>query len=606
MKRFVATILILAMALLSAGACAAEGNAVVPYPVDTEVNTIWGVYYAEAADVSTFANGGYIDVTLYEQDVYMRDDIEGLKPGSRVMIEGTEYKAASVTPKGNGTIEIVPEGSRLTYTFLPFNENYIAADSSGQGVATRIGNYRITTPLKETFKFCYIDSDDSIKAYDADAFAEIMAGNVGSFERTHTVIAFGNKAPYRIILGTKTITDSYGAVEAANDAIKKGKTTGGTSSIKPGSISSIAKPGSSSAVPAEKGSGTSAGGSTGAAGVSSFQLTPLVWNGAGLGKCAVPEGYTMASQVYCNDENTCLGAPLRISVVETSASVPAILGFYSSEYFVERVKSGYFPHRDGARDGQLDTFMLRYRDAAGFCDLVASNLAPGAAYYKDEDMSFYNSMIEAHRRQYESEAEPGLKKQGIKLNWVEITGAHRTYTYKDDNGITCALCVMAEVRALQTNAAGDVATFWEVPAYYYMTCPLAVYDQVHSTDFQAFIENTAVSDTFIQLQEQLTTQIKNEIEEGWNAAIRASNAYTSAMNALMEQSVNNYLYSSSYSSSDRFSDYIFDRYEYNTSDGYSVSISTQYDYVWESNGAVYFSDSSFDVPSGATLLSPVR
>ena len=44
MKRFAAAILILAMALLSAGACAAEGNAVVPYPADTEVNTIYGVY----------------------------------------------------------------------------------------------------------------------------------------------------------------------------------------------------------------------------------------------------------------------------------------------------------------------------------------------------------------------------------------------------------------------------------------------------------------------------------------------------------------------------------------------------------------------------------
>ena len=78
------------------------------------------------------------------------------------------------------------------------------------------------------------------------------------------------------------------------------------------------------------------------------------------------------------------------------------------------------------------------------------------------------------------------------------------------------------------------------------------------------------------------------------------------MNALMEQSVNDYLYSSSYSSSDRFSDYIFDRYEYNTSDGYSVSVSTAYDYVWESNGSVCFSSSAFDVPTNATMLSPVR
>ena len=79
------------------------------------------------------------------------------------------------------------------------------------------------------------------------------------------------------------------------------------------------------------------------------------------------------------------------------------------------------------------------------------------------------------------------------------------------------------------------------------------------------------------------------------------------MNAFMEQSVNDYLYSSNYSASDRFSDYIFDRNEYTTSEGYSVSISTGYDYVWEgSGGTVWYSDSALDVPSGATLLTPSR
>lgn len=606
MKRFLAAILILAMALLSAGACATEGTAAAPYPADTEVNTVYGVYYAEIADVSTIANGGYIDTVLYQQDVYMPDDIKGLKPGSRVLIEGTEYTAASVTPNADGTIGIVPEGDGPAYTFLPYGEYYIAEDSSGQGAATRVGDYRITTPLKDTFQFCFIDADGSISAYSPDAFAEIMGGSSGSVDRAHAVIAFGNKAPYRLILGANTIPDAGGTVAAANDAIKKGSYVAGTSEIKSGNISNVVKPGSSSAAPPADNAGTPAGGSTAAAGVSSFKLVPLVWDGAGLGKCAIPEGYTMTSQVYCNDGNTCLGAPLRISVMETAASIPAILGFYSSEYFIERVKSGYFPHQDGARDGQLDVFMLRYRDATGFCDLVASNLAPGAAYSGDEDTSFYNAMLEAHRRQYETEVESGLKGMGIRLNWVEITGAHRTYTYVDDSGTACALCVMAEVRAVQTDAAGDVTTIWEVPAYYYMTCPLSVYERVHSTDFQAFIENTAVSDTFVQLQEQLTKQIQDDIVAGWSAAIAASNAYVSAMNALMEQSVNDYLYSSSYSSSDRFSDYIFDRYEYSTSDGYSVSISTAYDYVWESNGSVCFSSSAFDVPTNATMLSPVR
>ena len=66
------------------------------------------------------------------------------------------------------------------------------------------------------------------------------------------------------------------------------------------------------------------------------------------------------------------------------------------------------------------------------------------------------------------------------------------------------------------------------------------------------------------------------------------------MNALTTASVESYLNSSSYSSVDRFSDYIFDQNDYTTSDGYNVKISTGYDYVWDGgNGTVYYSSSSF-------------
>ena len=79
------------------------------------------------------------------------------------------------------------------------------------------------------------------------------------------------------------------------------------------------------------------------------------------------------------------------------------------------------------------------------------------------------------------------------------------------------------------------------------------------------------------------------------------------MNALTSASVNSYLQSSSYSNTDRFTDYIFDQNSYTTSDGYEVKISTEYDYVWDGgNGTVYYSDSAFDMPYGAVQLYPNR
>ena len=575
MKRLIFAVLILAMVLLSAGICAAEGTVVKPFPAETEVDTSYGVYYVTMPDPSTIGNG-YIDCTLYSQDLYSLSDIEGLKPGSRLQIEEAEYTVSSVAKKDDGSIEIVPEGSYTSYIFRAYGETCVAENKYARPVATRVADYKIMMPLPYAFRYCRIGSDGKIKDYDADHFAEMMTSYSFTFDRAYTVLSFSGGLPDKLIWSVSTVQNAVEAVRAANIQTNTTVTAN---------------------------TGNTAGKT--AANASSFKLTPVVWDGVGLGKCGVPAGYTMTSEVHCADDSTCLGAPIRVRILAESGSIPATLGFYSCEMFVERIKSAYFKHKEGTRDPELNIFMRQYRDAAGYCDDLASRLAPGARYYKDEDISFYNATLEKHRNEYKNELEAGLAQSGVKLNWYDITAAHRVYTY-DNDGTTFALCVMAEVRAFQNATPWDVATFWAVPEYYYMVCPLSSYERIHATDFQAFIENTAVSDTFIQLADILDAKIQQEITAGWAAAIRASNAYASAMNALMTQSVNDYLYSSSYSSADRFSDYIFDRYEYTTSDGYSVSISTSYDYVWENGGTVYYSTSAFDVPTNATLLTPTR
>jgi len=343
-------------------------------------------------------------------------------------------------------------------------------------------------------------------------------------------------------------------------------------------------------------------------GAAAFTLTPIMWDGAGLGKVAVPDGYTMTTEVHCSDEYTCLGSPLRVSVALANPQEPAVMAFSATESYIERVKTNYpgiLKHVDGQLDKQTMIFMLRYLNAAEYCDAQMANLTYPATFCKEEDMSFFNAHIKQHQAQYEQNIVQGFAQYGITVNWWEITAAQRMYTY-ENNGVTWAVCVLAEVRGYEIEAMkGEVSRQWDVPAAYMMMCPLDSYQRIHDEVFMPFVENTAVSDRFIQLQDDLTFQIRDATINAWNMQVAASNAYAAAMNALTTASVNSYLQSSSYSSVDRFTDYIFDQNTYTTSDGYEVSISTSYDYVWDGgNGTVYYSDSAFDMPYGATQLYP--
>ena len=212
-------------------------------------------------------------------------------------------------------------------------------------------------------------------------------------------------------------------------------------------------------------------------GAASFTLTPITWDGVGLGKVAVPDGYEMTTEVYCSDEVTSLGAPIQVMVDMVSQKDSTELCFKASEAYMEIVSTNFpsvYKHVDGLMDVTTMNFMYHYMDAAEYCDTLVNNLfSPNPVTFNARNMA------------------------------------------------------------------------------------------------------------------------------------AASIACAQSMDALMSSSVDSYLQSSSYSSTDRFTDYIFDRNTYTTSDGYDVSISTSYDYVWEGdNGTVYYSDSAFDMPYGAEQLYP--
>ena len=583
MKRILSFVLILAVFLLSAGSVSAQGDTVTPIFANTEADTSYGVYLADIPDTSAILSSGTFTASLYAQDMYRLEDIHGLKPGSTIRIDGRVFTVSSVETQADGSIRIVPEESfDGTLLFLENGEVYTAL-VNGYAAASYVTDYTFMMPLPDAFRFCWVEASGTVQFYNQDAFSNMVTKvSAPALTRSRVVVSFRNGNVQRIIYTENLVRDP---VENAVRPVALAESpSSGTS-------------GSSSPAPVYSGS----------SGAGSFSLQPIVWDGAGIGKAGVPAGYSLLTpEVNCCDSETCVGAPIRLRLVCDSDTTPVRFVFYATQAFIERVKTGYWRQKDWSRDGQMNIFMLRYHNAEQYSDLLASQLVTNPVFYRNEDTSFYNSVLAEHLREYQNEVTEGLTRLGEQMNWTEVTAAHRTYTF-DHNGTTYALCIMTEVRAYQSKAGAEVATVWFVPAYYFMTCPLSMYEQVHGNEFKIFLENTAVSDTFINLSEKLTAQLAQQIKNKWASDIAASNAYVAAMNAFMERSVNDYLYSSNYSASDRFSDYIFDRNEYTTSDGYSVSISTSYDYVWEgSGGTVYYSNSALDVPYGATMLSPSR
>ena len=343
-----------------------------------------------------------------------------------------------------------------------------------------------------------------------------------------------------------------------------------------------------------------------------FSISPVKYDTAELAKCAIPDGYMMASQVNCCDETTCLGYPVRVSVMESSAEKDAVMMYYSGETYIER-KSGpdMFPQVDGTLDKQLAIFMLTYKPAYNYCYeraivlLNAMGISADSMSLYEEDLTSFGNMTAARENYVYENIVPTLTQYGISTDWVEATANERTFAF-DLNGQKYCLCIFAESYGYQlsTSAYNTCYILWEVPYYYAMICPESSYREIHDTDFRVFRENTGTNDEFIAFNDQLTKKISDDVIENMNMAVAASMAYAETMTALTFSMVESSL-GGSYSSSDRFSDYIFDQNDYTTEQGDHVKVSTSYDYVYQTGGStVYYTNDASVVPYGATMLDP--
>lgn len=334
-------------------------------------------------------------------------------------------------------------------------------------------------------------------------------------------------------------------------------------------------------------------------------LVPIDAQDMRLGQCMVPQGYSMYPVPDFLGSNRSITDPLGMGVVVTSPDNRVTMIYEKSNTYLEIVSSTiggrtYRVHEDGKFDAETMTPMARYPLPAAYAMAYLNAVYPGVemTYRGSMDLSEYQSLMQQSAEKFY---------YGLTVNHPELLGMN-----VDGVGVTADICgftcemngeaynivVGTIIRAVQMTMSmqqlqgllTETEVLWSPLCTYMLASPASEFDSVYPA-FEAFMENTTVSDQFIRANEKLANELRNIVVQSRGGYIdTVLRNYTSEKDTYYE---------------DRFTDYIFDQNDYTLSDGSHVKIPTSYDYVYEGdNNVVYFSDSAF--PEPGTQLSPNR
>ena len=338
----------------------------------------------------------------------------------------------------------------------------------------------------------------------------------------------------------------------------------------------------------------------------SLYMTDLVGGGMVLGHAAVPEGWTVDTQAYVCGTGQSLENPWMLLATATNGA-DAAMSYNSARNYLEVLRwDGGTGHQDGSYNAQLHVPMLYYKDAAKYCDYLASQFAHGGVPTLVEENRYPEAdaaLRQKERTLYDlANANAGLA--NIHVDAVECSVCQRRYAL-DYQGIPSYLCFMAGVEAIQsTGGLGGIyvdtiisTISWEVPFCYSIICPQDRWDAYRPV-FDQFVENTSVSDEFTAANDRLSREL---------IAILTGQISLSPGAAYSEDVMRQEAGSGDSYDGERFTDYLFDQNDYTLSDGTHVKVSTEYDYVYQlDNGNVLYTDSALYEPGGGTQLYPNR
>lgn len=249
----------------------------------------------------------------------------------------------------------------------------------------------------------------------------------------------------------------------------------------------------------------------------------------------------------------------------------------------------------------------QYRTAEQFVEMMLSGIGCTGAQklssssIDSQSLSALKSTAEQHAGETGYSLVQSLANLGMSANLVgyESTVVDNRYAVTTQSGQTEYIEVFTLVWAYQTSWVVQNSSitvneiYWCVPFTYIFTAESEQALTSMQNEFLTFVSNSSVSPEFYYLVEQYRAYIENLLAQQLTNQIQAA---TEIQSQLMDG------YSSSSDTNDRvtdmWSDYIYDRDDYTTSDGSTVKVPTYYDHVYETDsGDIYVTNDSLNVPT---------
>ena len=248
----------------------------------------------------------------------------------------------------------------------------------------------------------------------------------------------------------------------------------------------------------------------------------------------------------------------------------------------------------------------QYRTAEQFVELFISNLGCtgaqklGSSSIDQQSLGALQSVSEQHAGETGYSLVQSLANLGMSANLVgyESTVVDNRYAVTTQSGQTEYIEVFTLVWAYQTSWVVQNSSitvneiYWCVPFMYISTAESEQALASTQNEFLTFVSNSHVSPEFYYLVRQYRSYIENQLAQQLTNQIQAA---TEIQSQLMDG------YSSSDTNdrvTDMWSDYIYDRDDYTTSDGSTVKVPTYYDHVYETDsGDIYVTNDSLNVPT---------
>lgn len=323
----------------------------------------------------------------------------------------------------------------------------------------------------------------------------------------------------------------------------------------------------------------------------------------------LPYGWT--AQVESDWSFVSTTNPCVANLLFTSPDEKATVLIQTSQDFLQSSDtSGLFPHRDYI---DMETYIvhLAYKNAGQVLDLCFNGVlgTGGTVVSETQIPSEVQSLLDQTAQTYLSTLVNGINQVGGGYGVTaqplgsEGTAALRLYRYTGSDGNSyladaMALCVAAEYVS-PSYGNNFVNIPWTVPMIMVYIAQDEATLEKYRAQYEMINESFALRNEFNYVKHVYGSYIRNMVMQQQASSI-------AAMTEAQAQSYMNDYDSSSYTTDDwanDWSDYIYDRNEYTTTDGNIIKVSTEYDCVYQ-NGDEFYFGSQGSAPFGWKQLTP--